>query len=157
MTCITKPARRLKPGYAEREIYEWLRDLPPGLMLDVGGAAGRTAARVLEFSPKSRGVAFEPFPGNHPFIDGRLGTDPRVAIVKQAVSNKKSNVSFYVQSTITNGVGAWAGMEGYSSGGQIVAKSDPRAQKAITVPTCRLDDEIAEQVRFLKIDVQGGE
>jgi FkbM family methyltransferase len=126
-------------------------------MLDVGAGAGMTAAKMLEFSPKSRVVAFEPFPGNHPFIDGKLAPDPRAVIVKKAVSNTNHPVMFYVGSTITHGTGKWAGMDGYSSGGMIVAQSDPRSQKAISVPACRLDDEIAEQVRFLKMDVQGGE
>jgi FkbM family methyltransferase len=158
MTRITKAAKRLRPEFAANlDAYSWLSALPPGLMLDVGAAAGTASARMLEFSPKSRVVAFEPFPGNHPFIDKKLGADARVVIVKQAVSNNNDPASFFVESTITHGTGKWAGMEGYSSGGMIIAPSDPRAQKAITVPTCRLDDTVSEPVRFLKIDVQGGE
>jgi FkbM family methyltransferase len=126
-------------------------------MLDVGAAAGWIAARMLEASPQSRVVAFEPFPGNHRFIDQKLGSDPRARIVKKAVSNNNTPAKFYVATTVENGTGDWAGMEGYSSAGLIVSAKDQRAENAITVPMCRLDDEINEPVRFLKMDVQGGE
>ncbi len=157
-TRITRAARRLRPEFAENvDAYVWLSSMSPGLMLDVGAAAGWLAARMLEASPRSRVVAFEPFPGNHHFIETKLGSDSRARIVKKAVSNGNAPMKFYVASTVVNGTGIWTGMDGYSSAGLIVPSNDRRAENAITVPTCRLDDEINEPVRFLKMDVQGGE
>jgi FkbM family methyltransferase len=146
----------LMPGGAG-DVYRWLGEMSPGLMLDVGAAAGWMSQDMLEASPGSRVVAFEPFPGNYRFIDEALGREARARVVKKAVSNTNRPMKFHVPSVITSGAGRWAGMEGYSSGGQLVPNRDPRASGAITVETCRLDDEISEPVRFLKIDVQGGE
>jgi FkbM family methyltransferase len=126
-------------------------------MVDVGAAAGWMSKAMLDASPESRVVALEPFPGNHRFIESLLGSEPRARIVKKAVSSHGRPTKFHVPSVITQGVGPWAGMEGYSSAGFLIASSDPRAQNAITVETCRPDDEISEPVRFMKIDVQGGE
>jgi FkbM family methyltransferase len=102
-------------------------------------------------------LAFEPFPGNFRFLDSAYGQDPRVKIIKKAVSNRNGSMKFYVSSVVTKGTGSWVGMEGYSSLGYLIPDSHPHARDAITVATCRLDDEVQEPVQLLKIDVQGGE
>jgi FkbM family methyltransferase len=126
-------------------------------MLDVGAAAGWMSKTMLRASPESRVIAFEPFPGNHRFIDRNLGDESRARIVKKAVANHNRPTKFHVSSVITNGTGTWEGMDGYSSVGLLIPDSDPRAGDAITVETCKLDDLVSEPVGFLKIDVQGGE
>jgi FkbM family methyltransferase len=112
---------------------------------------------MLGNSPQSRLIAFEPFPGNHPFIDAALGSDPRACVVKKAVADHGRPMKFYVPNVIESGDGRWAGMTGFSAVGYLVADTDPRAATAVTVETCRLDDEVSQRIRFLKIDVQGGE
>jgi FkbM family methyltransferase len=146
----------LFPG-GSGDVYRLLERLLPGLMLDVGAAAGWMSKAMLTASPQSRVIAFEPFPGNHRFIDSNLGDELRARIIKKAVANHNRPTKFHVPSVITNGTGAWAGMDGYSSVGLLVSDSDPRAANAITVETCRLDDLVSEPIRFMKIDVQGGE
>jgi len=54
-------------------------------MLDVGAAAGSTTRQMLQNSPQSRVIAFEPFPGNFPHFERTIGGDPRVTFVKAAV------------------------------------------------------------------------
>lgn len=155
-TRITKAARRLRPEFAENpDPYRWLSALRPGLMLDVGAAAGWMSDKMLESSPQSRVIAFEPFPGNHAFIEPKFADDPRRTLIKKAVSNCGGQAKFFVPSTVSNGLGVWAGMDGYSSGGRIVA--DTESRDALSVETCRLDDVVSEPVRFLKVDVQGHE
>jgi FkbM family methyltransferase len=138
------------------DVYKWLANMPPGLLLDVGAAAGWMTKMMLKESPSSRVVAFEPFPGNHRFLDA-FSEDARVRVVKKAVSNYRGTTKFFVAQTVKDGAGAWANMDGYSSVGMIVPEDDPKARRALTVETCRLDDEVSEPVRFMKIDVQGAE
>ena len=66
MTRITKAARRLRPEFARTDVYDWLRSMKPGLMLDVGAAAGSKCVKMLAASPHSSVIAFEPFPGKSP-------------------------------------------------------------------------------------------
>ena len=71
------------------------------------------------------------------------------------MSSHSRGAKFFVGSTVTNGTGDWQGMDGYSSGGHIVQRTDER--ETLHVETCRLDDVVDGPVRFLKIDVQGHE
>jgi FkbM family methyltransferase len=144
-------------GERPNAVYDVLGHLEPGLMLDVGAAAGSMTAMMLERSPESTVIAFEPFPGNH--LEQRVGDDPRVTIVRAAVADAIAPARFFVASTVTGSEPGWERFAGYSSAGHIVdddaATDDGRT---IVVPTVRLDDRIGgRHVRFLKVDVQGGE
>ncbi len=138
-------------------VFPCLAHLPPGMCVDVGAAAGMTVQSMLQASPNSTVIAFEPFPGNYPFLEAAINSDPRVKIVKKAVANHDRDMAFHVPSIVKDGSGAWKGMDGYSSGGQLVAKVDPRSADSITVQTTRIDDEIDGPVNLIKIDVQGSE
>jgi len=144
-------------GNDEKAVYEALRSIPPGLILDVGAGAGYKTKTALLHSPSSRAIAFEPFPGNWSFIDKVLGEYPNVNIVKEAVSDTPGEASFYV-STATKAEGVWEAFEGYSSAGYIVEDGGKYpAEKVYKVPVTTIDSHVSERVSFMKIDVQGGE
>lgn len=144
------------PGGAD-DAYELIGRSRFDLMVDVGAASGETAQRMLAEKPTGRVVAFEPFPGNHPYIEAVVEREDRITLIKKAVANHNRDVSFYVPSIVKSGAGKWAAMDGYSSTGHIVGQADPRSADSIKVPTCQLDDELSGGVAFLKIDVQGQE
>lgn len=147
----------LFPGPTDA-VYNVLAHLEPGLMLDVGAAAGIIVEKMLQASPASRVIAFEPFPGNMRFIRERLGKDPRVNIVQKAVSHSTGTAHFHVRATVSGSLRSLGGdAEGYSSNGMVVSASDPRAATSIKVELTTIDAMVGEPVRFMKIDVQGGE
>jgi len=78
-----------------------LAHLPPGLMLDIGAAAGGITKRMLESSPNSRVIAFEPFPGNYPHFDKIVGNDSRVTLTKAAVAAKAHKGRLFVSATVS--------------------------------------------------------
>jgi FkbM family methyltransferase len=145
--------------FEERQhgIYTVLPFMKPGLMLDIGAAAGHYTRLVLSMSPESRVMAFEPFAGNFPHFEQNIKDDPRVKLVRKAVANTSGEVKFFVSSTVKGTEPGWEKMVGYSSLGRIVDDAHPRAGDAPSMLACRLDDEVDEHVRFCKIDVQGGE
>jgi FkbM family methyltransferase len=139
-------------------VYDVLTFVEPGLMLDVGAAAGMLTRRMLDRSPESRVVAFEPFPGNHPYLDDRVGNDPRVTIVKAAVADQTEPSTFLVGKTVSGTEPGWEKYVGYSSLGYIVNPSHADPDATIMVPTARIDDYVGiDGARFMKMDVQGGE
>lgn len=141
----------------EHAIYKFVANLEPGLILDVGAAAGYYSAFMVQLSPKSKVLAFEPFPGNWPHFEKRVGDNPSIVLRKEAVAGETGSVKFYVASTVQGSEAGWSTMQGYSSIGRIVAKNHPKVGEAIEVPAVRLDDVVHEHVRFCKMDVQGGE
>lgn len=144
-------------GERRHAIYTVLPFLEPGLMLDVGAAAGAFTYLMLKMNPQSRVYAFEPFPGNHPFFEKRLAGDQRATLIKKAVGEKPATVNFYVSSVVSGSEKGWSEMAGYSSLGHIVSAFNPKSMKSISVECCRIDDVADDHVRFCKIDVQGGE
>ena len=144
-------------GERRHAIYTVLPFLEPGLMLDVGAAAGAFTYLMLKMNPQSRVYAFEPFPGNHPFFEKRLAGDQRATLIKKAVGEKSGTVNFYVSSVVSGSEKGWSEMAGYSSLGHIVSTFNPKSMKSISVECCRIDDVADDHVRFCKIDVQGGE
>ncbi|MEI9992978.1 MAG: FkbM family methyltransferase [Rhizomicrobium sp.] len=135
--------------------YDLLRRLEPGLCLDVGAAIGRATRRILNANPASRVIAFEPFAGNHPHFANNVGDDPRVALRRVAVADRRGTEHFFVPKIMTEDGAGWAkALLGYSSMGHL---STDRSRANATVDVVRLDDEVNERVRLLKIDVQGGE
>ncbi len=146
---------RPKFGHLKHSIYSLLKDKKPGLIVDVGAAAGMMTRRALHYSPASRAICFEPFPGNWPHIEKTLGALDNVTIVKQAVSDQPGEADFYVSSTVSAEQN-WHGLVGYSSVGRIVTKIvDP--EKTIRAPVTTIDAHVGEPVLFLKIDVQRNE
>ena len=145
-------------GPGESSAFSLLPYLEPGLFLDVGAAAGHNTHSMLRRSPDSRVKAFEPFPGNLPFFLETIGDDGRVELFPNAVSNVTGTHDFHVGSTVAGSEAGWEKMTGYSSVGKLVEGTRPESGEIIQVDTVRIDDVIGEDaVRFMKIDVQGGE
>jgi len=139
------------------DAYNVLAHVPPGLMLDVGAAAGMMTKVMLTRSPRSTVIAFEPFPGNHPHFARVIGQDARVTLLKAAVASKAGSQSFRVGRTVTGAEKGWEEFAGYSSGGVLTGENDEPSMQVV-VDTVRIDDAIGDKhVRFMKIDVQGGE
>ncbi len=148
-------AGRDRFGHLKHSVYSSLQDRKPGLIVDVGAAAGMLTRLALSYSPTSRAICFEPFPGNWPHLEKALGALDNVTIVKQAVSDQPGEADFYVRSTVSAEQN-WHGLVGYSSIGRIVTHVvDPG--KTIRVPVTTIDAHVEEPVLFLKIDVQGNE
>ena len=145
-------------GLGERNVYSLLPYVEPGLFLDVGAAAGHATRLMLKNSPNSTVTAFEPFPGNLPFFEKTIGDDKRVALHPNAVSNVTGDHDFHVGSIVTGNENGWESMAGYSSLGRIVDGETRTSGQLIQVQAVRIDDVIGDDhIRFMKIDVQGGE
>lgn len=138
-------------------IYDVLAHLEPGLMLDVGAAAGDITKLMLSKSPKSWVVAFEPFVGNLPFFEKALGNDDRVTLHKKAVGNESGTASFVLAPTVKGTEPGWETRAGYSSGGALKQGDIPQGRSTTEVELVTIDSLIDTPVRFFKIDVQGGE
>ena len=137
--------------------FELLRYLPPGLCLDLGAAAGVFTKLIRKNSPFSRVFAFEPFAGNYPHFRRNVGTDSSVTLYEGAVAERTGNVRFFVPSTVRSSAQAWQAYAGYSSLGHVVESADRNFSASVEVKSYALDDCVDEQVRFCKIDIQGGE
>lgn len=139
-------------------VFGLLARLEPGLLVDAGAAAGLVTKEMLAASPQSRVVAFEPFPGNHPLFAREIGGDPRVTLRPVALADTQGEETLHVRSVVQGSEPGWERLKGYSSLGFLAPAGARSGMTATpTVPVVRLDDEIREPVRFLKIDIQGGE
>jgi len=131
--------------------------LPPGLIVDVGAATGDKTVLMRKANPACRVIAYEPFPGNLPYLDRAAGGDAMVAIRPAAVSDYRGTGTLFLPSIIAGRDRHWAAMAGASRVGKLDAFPLRRFAAKVGVPVVTLDDEIGEHVRFLKIDVQRGE
>lgn len=138
-------------------VYDVLAHLKPGLMLDVGAAAGDVTKLMLAKSPASWVLAFEPFGGNLPFFEEALGNDDRVTLHKKAVGREKGTASFVLAPTVSGTEPGWEKRVGYSSGGALKQGDVPKGRSTVEVEVVTIDSLVDTPVRFLKIDVQGGE
>lgn len=144
-------------GNRPHAVYSLLQYVEPGLMLDVGAAAGIFSKMMVNKNPDSHVLAFEPFPGNFEYFEKNVGQDSRVTLHRVAVSDHSGEVNFFVSSMVAGKEPGWENYVGYSSLGHIVNQNSPQAHSSIKVPAVTLDDLVTEHVRFCKIDVQGGE
>lgn len=143
----------------DNNAYNILNYLPSGVLLDVGAAAGHITNLMLKLSPQSEVIAFEPFPGNWPYINQYCGTDSRITIRPVAVGEYSGLSSFKCGKTVTGSEPGWEKRIGYSSGGYLAEEANTinPEDSIIQVECVRLDDEVIGSPMFLKIDVQGGE
>ncbi len=125
-------------------------------MVDCGAAVGGITAKIRANSPESPVIAFEPFPGNHEHFKKRHAGDPHVTLYKAAVGAKPGKASFFTPSTVRSAARKKA-TPGASFVGRLDDKRTPNGEKVIEVDVYPLDDVCNEHVRFLKIDIQGGE
>lgn len=139
--------------------YQLLKYTEPGLCLDVGAAEGRTASKMASASPSSEILAFEPFEGNIPHFKRLVGDIPNIRLIQKAVSDFDGDGQLYVSATLTGSEKGWEGRDGYSSSGTLISSSHPKfnSAKSNLVPVCSVDKVVSGPVRFMKVDVQGGE
>jgi len=136
--------------------YRLLGRLEPGLCLDVGAAIGRMTEIMLASCPGSRIVAYEPFPGNLRLLTKAYCDRADVTLRPVAAADRAGKEVFSVSGIVGRNAPDWARSTlGYSPLGHLGKSS--KAAATMQVETVRLDDEIREHVRFLKIDVQGSE
>lgn len=141
-------------------VYAGVARLGPGLMLDIGAAAGHRTRRMLRACPDGEVWSFEPFPGNWPHFEATIGDDRRVRLFKAAASDGPGREQFEVKSVVAPGrVGRWADLVGYSSVGRLSSVGvTPDDAQTFDVETVAIDDLLGERaVSFAKIDVQGAE
>lgn len=137
----------------EKGFFARLGEFKPGLVVDAGAGWGFYTEQVLRYSPGSRVLCFEPFPGNWPFVEKAI-VGKNASLIKSALGAEPGEADFYVSGT-ANAVGAWAGFDRYSSTGMIVPTGT--RPEAFKVPVTTVDAEVDERLLLLKIDVQGGE
>jgi len=137
-------------------VYDLLPHIEPGLIVDCGAAVGGVTAKMRAKSPKSRVIAFEPFPGNHEHFERRHRDDSMVTLFKGAVGARAGRASFFTPSTVRSPARIKS-TPGASFVGRLDVDRTPDGEKVIEVDVHRLDDICDEQLRFLKIDIQGGE
>lgn len=132
-------------------------DIAIDVMIDGGAAAGASTRKMLECAaPGATCYAFEPFPGNHRFLDG-LG--PQVIVHKEALAEQAKVSTFQVSSVVTaESVWGRRGLEGYSSVGFLTEKPNGNVM-TLDVPCVRADAVVdaGTPVDFVKLDLQGGE
>lgn len=125
-------------------------------MVDCGAAVGGITAKLRACNPESPVIAFEPFPGNHSYFEKRHARDPLVTLYKAAVGAKRGTASFFTPSTVRSASRIKSTPDA-SFIGRIDKDRAPDGNKVINVDVIPLDEICADRVRFLKVDVQGGE
>jgi len=142
-------------GFLDDFPVDLLAQLEPGLMLDVGAAIGFKTRAMLNANPSSRVVAFEPFPGNLESLESLAAQDSRVVMRPVAIAERTGTVKLFVAAVIKRP--GLALPLGSSNVGRLRPRPWNRSEQVHAVPVARLDDEIREPVRFLKIDIQSSE
>ncbi len=123
--------------------------------IDGGAGSGSTSEQMVTHLAEGSVVhAFEPFPGNHRFFEGR---DPSVILHKKALADQDGFVAFNVPAVVSeDSVWGRRGMAGYSSGGRILATE---SGLSFEVEAVAGDNVIPDprDVDFIKLDLEGGE
>jgi FkbM family methyltransferase len=137
-----------------------LTEIAP-LCLDIGAAVGTKAISYINRNASARVVCFEPFAGNIGYLQQRCGGCENIRIVEAACSDFSGDGVLYVRSIVPeNAHGVWKHFPGCSSVGKLIPASEApalREGQTQNVTVCRIDNEVAEPVRLMKLDVQGGE
>lgn len=142
-------------GEGHDTVYPLLARLEPGLMIDAGAAIGLKTAKMLKHSPGSHVIAYEPFPGNLPYLNRYAEREPRVTVRPAALADRKGRETLNVASVVSpDEARAAKRLPGFSALGHL---GRWRRKLRVEVDVVTIDDEVAEHVRFVKIDVQGGE
>lgn len=126
--------------------------------IDGGAGSGQTSMIIADYLQSDSVVyAFEPFPGNHRFFEGK---DPRIKLMKYALAHGNGVANFCVPSVVSsNSLWGERGLEGYSSIGHFTNLSPDDDRNVIQVQCVKADDVIPEtaKVGFIKLDLQGAE
>ena len=157
---IVNSAHGEMPQILENLPYNILSNLPAGLCLDIGAAAGFASILMKKASPDSKTILFEPFEGNIPHLLDVMKDQTKWKHVPKAVSNFSGDAAFFVSSVVKGDEKKWSKRAGYSSVGFLVPVEEVEnfdANKTHTVSVCQVDEYVDEPVLFMKIDVQGTE
>lgn len=138
-------------------VYGLLMFMNAGLVVDVGAAAGGSTCTVKKYSPASRVIAFEPFPGNWPYFKENTKELSNVTFHRVALADSHGKMSFFVPATVSGTEKSWEKMIGYSSGGRLVVGALENDPRTIQVDVFTLDEIVKDHIRLVKLDVQGGE
>jgi FkbM family methyltransferase len=122
---------------------------PKSNIVDVGGKKGRHVAVFLDHLRASRVYVFEPNPEMVAILRRRYGERRNLTIMETALADHTGAEEFIVN----------VGAPGESGLRQRAFTNPDRARtKRITVAVGRLDDQVFHgPIRFVKIDVEGGE
>ena len=156
MVELSSRLHRHKP----EDIFDLVRLFPPGLSLDIGAAMGWAAKHLHNASPQGKVICFEPWEKNIPYFHQNVGNNSQISLIEKAVSDFNGRGLFFVPSMVNGDEhGGWSKYPGYSSTGMLIPQKDSSniSENCFEVNVCSLDYVIDEQVRFMKIDVQGGE
>ncbi|HWD27859.1 MAG TPA: FkbM family methyltransferase [Rhizomicrobium sp.] len=139
------------PGFGTLLPLQLIAQLGPALIVDVGAAFGHTVRVSLDANPAARVIAYEPFEGNLALLRAAAQDDPRLTVRPVAVTDRAGTARFDVPWVVDAARAAQGFPRGSSVAGKIARNG------SLHVETVRLDQDIAEHVDFLKLDVQGGE
>lgn len=126
--------------------------------IDGGAGSGQTSMLIADYLQCDSVVyAFEPFPGNHRFFEGK---DARIKLIKCALAHGTGVANFCVPSIVSSD-SLWGdrGLEGYSSVGHFTNLPLDSDKNVMQVQCVKADDVIPEskKVGFIKLDLQGAE
>ncbi|MEQ1670486.1 MAG: FkbM family methyltransferase, partial [Hyphomicrobium sp.] len=141
-------------------VFSLVSQFPPCLSLDVGAAMGTVARQLQQASPSGRTICFEPWQGNLPYFREITEGISGISLVEKAVADFDGPGVFFVPSVVQGHERGWGKRPGYSSTGMLIPAAEAAGkpgEKVFNVDVCSLDSCVDERVRFLKIDVQGGE
>jgi len=113
--------------------------------IDVGASTGALLRHMCELAPAGRHLAFEPRPGAAEHLQAQF---PTVRVYAVALAAEAGESEF----TLVASNPAYSGLR--------PRRYDrPEKLETITVPVCRLDDLVPDDlpITFMKIDVEGGE
>jgi FkbM family methyltransferase len=122
---------------------------PGSNIIDIGGKKGRHVAVFLDHLRAERVYVFEPNPAAAEILRQRFAARPNLTIIEAALADHSGAEEFVVN----------LGAPGESGLRQRAFSNPDRARiERITVPVGRLDDQAFEgNIRYVKIDVEGGE
>ncbi len=152
---VVNPGRKL--AFLSKYPADLIAQLAPGLIVDVGAATGETTLIARKANPASRVIAYEPFPGNLPYLEKAVKGDPMVTVRPAAVSDYQGSGTLFLPSIIKGVDPRWSRVAGSSRVGKLNPFPLRKSVAKVEVPVIRLDSEIREHVRFLKVDIQVGE
>lgn len=129
-----------------------------GDAVDGGAGMGTTAAEIAASVDAAAIYAYEPFPGNHRFFDGKLPANIR--LIKKALGKATGQMTLAVPSVV-KAESKWGqlGRAGYSSAGHLTA-TEAAGEHDVQVDVVRADEDLpggGKNVGFVKLDLQGGE
>lgn len=141
-------------------VFSIVGQFAPCLSLDVGAAMGTVAKQLQAASPQGRTMCFEPWKGNLPHFAQVTEGVAGITLVEKAVADFDGPGVFFVPSVVQGSEKGWQRRAGYSSTGMLIPQEEAvgkPGEKVFSVDVSALDTLVDERVRFLKIDVQGGE